>query len=161
MTRELLIGMRLADKSIYPLYALGERGVKRLVLSAASQNQDKIELRFYYYTRDDATDEIADIVLEKAQMPGESWVDLDLECSLDKSSGLQIQLASSGEVLLSRLAILPQAPEEKIEEKENSESRPVLAFILASLFLFASITGSYYTGKTFSSEAPPDLSITD
>lgn len=161
MTSELLIGMQLADKSIYPLYTLGERGVKRITLSAAKQEQEKIELRFYYYYSEDEAEEIADILVEKHQIPGGQWTDLVLECSLDKSTGLQIQVTVSDEIISSRMAELPVVTEDENQEKPVGKSRPVIALILAALFLFASVTGSFYTGKSFSSEAPPDLSVTD
>jgi len=152
MTSELLIGMKLADHSMYPLFELGERGQKSLTLAAAHDQQERVELRLFY-----KDSELISIKLEKNQVPGKQWGDLQLICNLDRAEGIHITLSMSGEDLVSQLVPLPDEKERVNTEKTAARSNPVLSLILAGLFLSASIFAAFYTGKSISSEAPPPL----
>lgn len=157
MTSELLIGMKLADHTMYPLYELGERGMKTLTLAAAHDNQERIDLRFFYKESEKEAVELISIKLDKDQVPGKQWGDLQLKCDLDRSTGFQVQISMSNQELVSQLVKLPDALESEDTAEPVSRSKPVLSLILAALFLAASVYGAYYTGNSLSSEAPPQL----
>jgi len=162
MSSDTFISLKMADKTLYPLYKTNEWGRKSVILSAAVENQEKIELRFYSQNPEDKQDLLFETAIEKTDMLEDQWCDIQLITELDSSLGLSVTLSAGENELLHKQVSLPAEerylPEEEPQERlALSSAKPLLSLVLAGILVFSSLAGAWFLADRLSSAAPPQL----